>query len=151
MTDTRIDEPVDIANDYAARTTWAEILERHGCECLRSDSRGDLWEPPGRNTAATGHTPGAARTREHRCLYVFTTSTQFTARAPYSKFEAYTLLNHAGNRHATAAALYRQGFGVFRGRDRDGNQIVRCGKYSYTWSTWCLKDLRRWGNWWTAI
>ena len=133
MSDSRIDEPVDLADDYAARTTWADILERHGWECLRSDSRGDLWEPPCRNIAVTGHTPGAAYTREHGCLYVFTTSTEFEARAPYSKFGAYALLNHGGDEDAAAAALYRQGFGVFRGRDTYGNQIVRCGKYSYTW------------------
>ena len=58
--------------------------------------------------------------------------TEFAARTPYSKFEAYALLNHGGDEDAAAAALYRKGFGVFRGRDRDGNQIVRCGKYSYT-------------------
>jgi len=35
---------------------------------------------------------------------------------------------------AAAEALHSQEeFGVFRERDINGNQIVRCGKYSYTW------------------
>jgi hypothetical protein len=120
----------DFRNDYASRTTWAGILEPHGWVLLRSDIRGDLWEPPGRSGS---HTPGAALTREYALLTVFTTSTEFEAGTPYSKFDAYAVLNHGGDRRAAAEALHSQGFGVFRKRDINGNQIVRCGKYSYTW------------------
>jgi hypothetical protein len=119
-------------NDYA-RTPWAEILEPHGWVCLRSDSRGEWWEPSGRDTSTTGHTRGAAYTREHGYLYVYTTSTVFEPETGYSKFDAYAILNHHGDMEAAARALYSQGFGVFRERDINGNQIVRCGKYSYTW------------------
>jgi hypothetical protein len=55
------------------------------------------------------------------------------ARIPYSKFDAYAALNHDGDKRAAAQALHNQGFGVLRGRDINGNQIVRCGRYSYTW------------------
>jgi hypothetical protein len=120
----------DFRNDYAFRTTWAEILEPHGWVRLRSDTRGELWEPLGRSG---DHTPGAALTREYGPLTVFTTSTEFDAMTPYSKFDAYAVLNHDGDRGAAAEALHSQGFGVFRKRDINGNQIVRCGKYSYTW------------------
>ncbi len=128
MSDTDRDE---LENDYT-RTPWSEILEPHYWERRPCDpSRGELWEPPGRTT---GHTPGAAYTSEHGSLYVFTTSTEFEARRPYSKFEAYAVLNHGGDEDAADAALRRDGFGVFRERDGDGNQIVQCkGKYSYTW------------------
>lgn len=136
MTDTDKDEPpiLAIRDDYA-RTKWAEILKPHGWVCLRSDSRGELWEPPNRDTRTTGHTPGSAYTREHGFLYVFTTSTEFEARTEYSKFDAYAILNHSGDMQAASKALYGQGFGVFRERDINGNQIVQCGKYSYIWPT----------------
>lgn len=120
-------------DDYALRTTWAAILEPHGWVWLRSnDSRGDVWDRPGR-TSAAGHTGGCANTRERGGLWVFTTSTKFKARTLYGKFGAYAVLNHDGNRQAAAEALHVRGFGVFRERDEDGNQIIRCGKYSYTW------------------
>jgi hypothetical protein len=137
MTNTDKDKFAAIANDedfrnnYAFHTSWAEILEPHGWRRLPSDKRGEHWEPPGRTG---GHTPGAALTREHGPLTVFTTSTKFEARKPYSKFDAYAVLNHDGDRRAAAEALHSQEeFGVFRERDINGNQIVRCGKYSYTW------------------
>jgi hypothetical protein len=120
----------DFRNDYAFCTTWAKILEPHGWVRLPSDTRGELWEPPGRSG---DHTPGAARTSEYGPLTVFTTSTVFDAMTPCSKFDAYAVLNHDGDRRAAAEALHSQGFGIFRERDSNGNQIVRCGKYSYAW------------------
>jgi hypothetical protein len=131
MTGTGRGEPIDLENDYAARTTWAEILE--GWKFMRRDSGGEHWDPPGRDIRATGHTPGVAVLREHGPLTVFAPSTEFEARRPYSKFEARAVLNHGGDKDAAREALHSQGFGVFRERDIHGNQIVRCGKYSYTW------------------
>ena len=52
---------------------------------------------------------------------------------PYCKFGAYAVLKHGGDEHAAREDLHSQGFGVFRERDIHDNQIVRCGKYSYTW------------------
>lgn len=43
------------------------------------------------------------------------------------------LLNHDGDERAAAQALHNQEFGDFREQDINGNQIVRCGKYSYIW------------------
>jgi hypothetical protein len=121
----------DFRNAYAFRTTWAEILEPHGWVLLGSDdARGENWEPPGRSGA---HTPGAALSHENGPLTVFTTSTEFEAGTPHSKFDAYAVLNHDGDPGAAAEALHSQGFGVFRERDANENQIVRCGRYSYTW------------------
>src|SRR5487761_99076 len=120
----------DFRNDYASRTTWAEILIPHGWVLLRSDTSDQSWEPPGRSGRQTS---GAARAHEYGPLTVFTTSTEFEAWKQYSKFDAYAVLNHGGDRPAAAEVLHNQGFVVFRERDIDGNQIVRCGKYSYTW------------------
>ena len=123
-------------NDYAFRTSWADILEPHGWVYLGSDSGGKHWEPPGR----TGkHTSGAAVSREHGPLTVFIPSTRFKTGTAYTKFDAYAELNHDGDGRAAAAALHNQGFGVFREQDIHGNQIVQCesrngrGTYSYTW------------------
>ena len=127
---TTIEHEDDFRNNYSSSTTWAEILEPHGWVCLRSDIRGELWEPPGRSGS---NTPGAALAHEHGPLTVFTKSTAFEAGTPYSKFDAYAVLNHNTDMQAAAQALHNQGFGVFRERNIDGNQIVRCGKYSYMW------------------
>jgi hypothetical protein len=133
MTDTDKCEPLILANDdsfrddYARTTSWAAILQRHGWTFLGSDSRGDGWARP-------GGTRRAAFTREHGCLYVFTTSTEFEAEKEYSKFEAFAILDHRGDRQAAAKVLYySQHVGVFHERDSNGNQIVRCGKHAYTW------------------
>jgi hypothetical protein len=121
----------DFRNDYAFRTTWTDILQPHGWVYLGSDSHGESWDRPGRTG---GRTPRhAALSREYGPLTVFTTSTKLKARTPYSKFDAYAVLNHEGNRRAAARALHNQGFGIKRERDINGNQVVRCGKYSYTW------------------
>ena len=118
-------------DNYAFHTAWADILQPHGWVYLGSDSRGEHWDRPGRTG---GRTPRrAALTREYGPLTVFTTSTKFEARTPYSKFDAYAVLNYDGDRRAAAQALHNQGFDVFREQDINGNQIVRCGKYSYTW------------------
>jgi len=117
--------------DYAARTTWAQILEPHGWELRSSDSqRGEGWARPGQDARTTGRTRSGAFTREHGPLVVFTISTEFEAGKSYSKFDAYAILNHRADRQAAAMALYSQDFGVFRERDINGNQIVRCGRYS---------------------
>ena len=127
-------EPNLLKNDYASRTTWAEILEPHGWVCRRSDdSHGEVWEPPGRNTSATGHTAGAAYTRKRDGLYVLSTSTVFPAKVTHSKFWAYTILNHAGDMRAAIDALHSQGISIRCERDKDGNRLVMCGKYTYTW------------------
>jgi hypothetical protein len=120
----------DFRNDYASRTTWAEILDPHGWVLVRSDPRGESWEPPGRSGKPTG---GTALTHEHSPLTVFTTSTEFKARKQYGKFDAYAVLNHGGDRRAAAVALVSRGFGVFRERDTNGDQIVGCEQYAYTW------------------
>jgi hypothetical protein len=60
MTGTARGEPVDLENDYAARSPWAKILK--GWIFVRSDSGGERWDPPDRDS---GHAPGTAVTREN--------------------------------------------------------------------------------------
>ena len=125
---TTIADDEDFRNGYASRTSWAEILEPHGWVRLGNDPGDERWEPPGRSGRQTS---GAARAG--RSLIAFTTSTEFEVRRQYSKFDAYALLNHGDDKRAAAEALLSQGLVVFRERDSDGNQIVRCAGFSYTW------------------
>jgi Bifunctional DNA primase/polymerase, N-terminal len=94
-----------IADDYAAATTWRDILEPHGW-CIVAgdgDSDGSGWRHP------TADSPCSATIR-HGCLFVYSTSTPFEpteASSPrgYTKFRAYAVLNHGGNLTAAARAL----------------------------------------------
>ncbi len=95
-------------DDFAARTTWAEILEPHGWHPLFIAADGNQhWRRPGkdRGTSATVNERGEG------VLYVFSTSTIFDAERAYSKFAAYTVLNHNGDFAAAARALRGQGYG----------------------------------------
>jgi Bifunctional DNA primase/polymerase, N-terminal len=95
-------------DDFAARTTWPEILEPHGWRPLFIAADGNQhWRRPGkdRGTSATINERGEA------VLYVFSTSTIFDAERAYSKFAAYTVLNHSGDFAAAARHLRAQGYG----------------------------------------
>ena len=94
-------------DDYAAKVTWDDILTRHGWQRVRSFGDGAHgWRRPGKDN------PGiSATTRENGGLYVFSTSTPFDTEVPYSKFGAYTVLNHGGDHAAAARQLRRDGYG----------------------------------------
>ena len=93
--------------DFEARADWSEILQGIFRPLV---TRGSTtywgWADGARGVkATTGHAADADR------LYVFTTSSEFAAEVPYSKFGAYALLHHGGDHKAAAAALRRQGYG----------------------------------------
>ncbi|MFF5186433.1 bifunctional DNA primase/polymerase [Streptomyces sp. NPDC000345] len=93
--------------DFEARADWAEILRGIFRPIV---TRGSTtywgWADGARGVKAT-----TGRDPEHDRLWVFTTSSEFTADVPYSKFGAYATLNHGGNYKAAAAALRREGYG----------------------------------------
>jgi hypothetical protein len=106
------DRPGD---DYGERTGWQGILAPHGWRVVRSFGGGEYgWRRPGKDGARI-----SATTREAGGLYVFSTSTPFDTETPYSKFGAYTVLNHGGDYSAAAAQLRRDGYGAPRERDDD--------------------------------
>lgn len=100
---------VSPGDDFEARTDWADILAPHGWTALHTHGSTTYWRRPGKDTPGISATTGHARDRDR--LYVFSSSTEFQAETPYTKFGAHALLNHAGDHHAAAAALRRQGFG----------------------------------------
>ena len=91
---------------YAARTTWDELLTRHGWQVHHRAGAETHWTRPGKSTAEGP----SATTREDGGLYVFSTSTAFDPETPYSKFGAYAVLEHGGDHAAAARALAADGF-----------------------------------------
>jgi putative DNA primase/helicase len=93
-------------DDFEARTDWSEILV--GWVHVFSRGATKYWRRPGKNdgiSATTGHAGDRDR------LFVFTSSTEFEPEVPYTKFGAYTLLNHRGDHAAAAKALADAGHG----------------------------------------
>ena len=102
-------------DEFAARATWKDILAPHGWEEIRSLGAGvRWWRRPGKDKGMS------ATTRDGGGLWVFTTSTELDANSTleagrdkgYSKFAAYTVLNHRGDYTAAAAQLRREGYGA---------------------------------------
>jgi hypothetical protein len=95
-------------DDYAARTSWEDILTPHGWRQIRQLGGGvRYWCRPGKTGPFT-----SATTRDDGGLYVFSTSTPFDAEVPYSKFGAYTVLHHGGDYKAAASTLRAAGYGT---------------------------------------
>jgi putative DNA primase/helicase len=94
-------------DDYERKATWEEVLAPH--DWTLSHSCGDVqyWKRPGAAThSANANYDGSGR------LYVFShNATPFQARKSYSKYQAYTLLNHDGDYHASAVDLAGKGYG----------------------------------------
>lgn len=96
-------------DDYEQRTDWADILTPHGWAKVQTGPDGTTyWRRPGK-TEGISATTGHAEDRDR--LYVFTSSTDFDQEVPYTKFGAYTLLEHEGKHSAAASALKRDGYG----------------------------------------
>jgi putative DNA primase/helicase len=108
-TTTTTDNGTPPGQDYENKTTWHDILTPHGWTPINTQGTTTYWRRPGKNdgiSATTGH----AQDRER--LYVFSTNTPFQAETPYTKFGAYTTLNHAGNHTNAAKQLAKEGYGT---------------------------------------
>lgn len=96
---------------FEIETPWADILTPHGWTHHHQDHDGThYWTRPGKNptegwSASTGHAEDRDR------LWVYSTSTEFQAETPYTKFGAWALLNHGGDHTTAARALAKDGWG----------------------------------------
>ena len=93
-------------DDYNHRAKWEDILT--GWSKVFTSNGVTYWRRPGKNegvSATTGRNDGDN-------LFVFTTSTTFESEKPYSKFAAYTHLNHAGDFSQAAKLLRKMGYGA---------------------------------------
>lgn len=94
-------------DDYNQRIQWEQILEPLGWKKVFTAKGTSYWRRPGKETgisATTGRNGGDN-------LFVFTTSTTFEAEKPYSKFAAFTHLQHNGDFRAAARELRKMGYG----------------------------------------
>ena len=101
-------------DDYNARADWREILEPHGWRLLYYQGQKGLWQRPGKDgTGISGTTNYAGGKYGDDRLYVFSSNAYpFESERTYSKFQAYTLLEHNGDFKAAARELGRNGYGV---------------------------------------
>lgn len=91
---------------FAAVVTWHELLVPHGWTFVRSQGDVDYWRRPGK----VGGTISASTNATGRdLLHVFSSNTTpFEPDENYTKFGAFTLLEHEGNFSAAARALRRE-------------------------------------------
>lgn len=94
-------------DDYNARTDWGDLLP--GWTRVYEQGDTEYWRRPGKDEGVS-----ATIRKGSGGLYVFSTSTDFEPLRPYSKFDAYTRLNHGGDSRAAVAALSKAGFGTFK-------------------------------------
>lgn len=97
-----------IADEFSARTSWADILEPHGWRCLDHgpDADGARWLHPAATSACSA-------TVKNSCLFVYSTNTPFDVTETgdangQTRFKAYAVLNHAGDMKAAARELRRR-------------------------------------------
>jgi P4 family phage/plasmid primase-like protien len=104
------DGSVRPGDDFNARADWSQILIPHGWTEGKPLGRTRTWIRPGKDrgdgiSATTGRNGGDN-------LYVFSSSTEFDTETAYSKFAAYTLLEHGGDWTAAAKQLRSDGYGT---------------------------------------
>jgi len=96
------DRPGDL---LAASLSWRQILEPCGWVWVRSHDAIEYWRRPGKDEGISATTNGRGTDR----LHVFSSSAEpFEADESYSKFGAFTLLEHAGDFAAAARALRKE-------------------------------------------
>ena len=94
-------------DDFNERATWEAVLK--GWKVHHTAGEETFWTRPGKDThlgpSATTNYKGSG------LLYVFSSSTPFDPERSYSKFAAYTTLEHGGDFASAAKALAAQGYG----------------------------------------
>ncbi|MEE8161720.1 MAG: YfjI family protein, partial [Acidobacteriota bacterium] len=104
--DASSDRPGD---DFNTRASWEEILEPHGWE--KAGERGDVtdWRRPGKEIGISATTNHAGTD----LFYNFSTNGHpFEAGTVYTKFAAYTFLEHGEDFSAAASQLATEGYGT---------------------------------------
>ena len=99
---------------FNALADWGEILIPHGWAWVRETEVGShQWCRPGKSGGVSATTGFAGSD----LLFAFSSNADpFEPQAWYTKFHAYTLLNHGGDFRAAARDLARRGYGACRTR-----------------------------------
>lgn len=96
--------PGDLFNQSAH---WEDILCPHGWRLVHKVNEVGQWRRPGKRGPGISATTNYAGNNR---LYVFSTATIFEPERSYTKFSAYTVLEHAGDFSAAARALVEAGY-----------------------------------------
>lgn len=115
---TSVDGAVRPGDDFAARTSWEDILVPAGWKMVGQRGEVTDWCRPDKEGWGVSATTGWGGD----VLYVFTTSSVFEPERGYTKFTAYAILNHGGDIAAAAKELARQGYGHMPERRPTGRQ-----------------------------
>jgi hypothetical protein len=92
---------------FNVESTWSDVLLPAGWREIYTRAGVTYWQRPGKSIGISATTNYA----DADLLYVFTSSTEFDPNTAYSKFGAYTVLEHGGDHSVAAAALRYRGFG----------------------------------------
>ena len=96
-------------DDWANRTSWAEILQPHGWQYTWTAPDGRThWTRPGKKTSDGT----SATTIEDGPMYVFTTSTTLPANQGMSKLYVYAHYHHSDDLSAATRHLRDHGYGT---------------------------------------
>lgn len=93
-------------DDYAQKTSWAEILGAAGWTMISEYADKTSWRRPGKDKGVSATTFG-----EDGVFYCFTSSTSFEAEQSYTKAGVYAHLHHGDDFKAAAKALSLLGYG----------------------------------------
>ncbi|AMY10143.1 hypothetical protein LuPra_03371 [Luteitalea pratensis] len=98
-------------DDYNARQSWHDVLDRYGWQALYTRRDGvTAWLRPGKTTAGLSATTGYGGSD---VMKVFTSSSLLdSGRSSYDKFGVYAAYEHGGDHKAAAKALWAQGYGT---------------------------------------
>jgi len=101
--------PLRPGDDFNQRTDWGSILTPHGWSWEGHGGDGNYtWVRPGKNNGTSATT----NYRGSDLLYVFSSNAEpFEELKGYSKFHAYTILEHGGDFQAAAKKLSKMGYG----------------------------------------
>ena len=99
--------------DFAARTSWSQILTPQGATYMYSRGRTDYWRRPGKDSG--GHSGTTGRAADEDRLYVFSGEwSPFQPNQAYNKFAAFAMIHHGGDFSAAASELRKLGYGGAR-------------------------------------
>jgi len=106
-------------DEFNRVASWPEILEPHGWQCVGESGGIKRWRRPGKATGYSAST-GLLSKQGNELLVVFSTNAapfegvnqNGRPGVSYSKFGAYTLLNHSGDYAEAAEALVKLGLGT---------------------------------------
>lgn len=109
-------------DDYEQKTSWADVLEPAGWTLVRGGGDLQCWRRPGK-TIGWSATTGLRSDCGRDLLYVFSSNAApFASEKSYSKFAAFTHLQHGGDYKAAARALGERGYGA---PSRNGKAAAR--------------------------